>query len=187
MIMTNIRADYINSNMGLVVKIAQVYMTTYGLDADDLIQAGTEGLITAVDKFKPELGFKFSSYAYPYIKYFIINTINKEKKDRPDGMLSLDCKYCEEDTLLDLLVDENADVVNDCYIGEVLQLVIRIASETDKRGKDIIFKHYGLDGGLGETLEEVGESYNLTRERIRQIKRNILKKVKTKLLVQERK
>lgn len=64
------RAKMINKNLLLVVKLARMYLNR-GLDLDDLIQEGNLGLIRAVDKFDPERGFKFSTYAVNWIKSFI--------------------------------------------------------------------------------------------------------------------
>ncbi len=63
---------FINSNLKLVVSVAKRYIGS-GVDFLDLIQEGNIGLITAVERFDPDLGFKFSTYAIPWIK----NSINQ--------------------------------------------------------------------------------------------------------------
>lgn len=63
---------FINSNLKLVVSVAKRYIGS-GVDFLDLIQEGNIGLITAVERFDPDLGFKFSTYAIPWIR----NTINQ--------------------------------------------------------------------------------------------------------------
>ena len=59
----------IQSNLRLVVKIAKRYINR-GLDLIDLVEEGNLGMIHAIGKFKPELGFRFSTYATWWIKRF---------------------------------------------------------------------------------------------------------------------
>lgn len=68
------RRKMISRNLLLVVKIALKYCNR-GLELDDLIQEGNFGLMRAVDKFEPERGFRFSTYATPWIRIFIENGI----------------------------------------------------------------------------------------------------------------
>lgn len=62
-----LREKLISSNLKLVVKIAKRYVTPE-LDIADLIQEGNKGLLIAVDKFDPYKGYKFSTYAYFWIR-----------------------------------------------------------------------------------------------------------------------
>ncbi|MHC4195745.1 MAG: sigma-70 family RNA polymerase sigma factor, partial [Planctomycetota bacterium] len=55
--------------------------------------------------------------------------------------------------------------------------LLRLLDEIDAREANILRLHYGLDGGKGMTLREIGKKLNLTRERIRQIQRNALTKL----------
>lgn len=67
------------SNLRLVVKIAQKY-TGRGLEFMDLIQEGNSGLIHAVDKYDPEKGFKFSTYATYWIKQAILRALQNHSR-----------------------------------------------------------------------------------------------------------
>ena len=58
----------VQANLRLVIPIAKEYDRYASIDLLDLIQAGNEGLFTAVDKFNPELGYKFSTHAFNWIR-----------------------------------------------------------------------------------------------------------------------
>ena len=74
-----IRKRLIEANLRLVVSIAKCYKG-HNIPLEDLIQEGNIGLIRAVEKFKWELGFKFSTYATLWIKQSIGQYILKKKR-----------------------------------------------------------------------------------------------------------
>ena len=74
--------DYlVEMNMKLVYKMANIYRNK--IDFDTAVQEGSIGLIKAIDRFEPDRGFKFSTYAVPYIKGSIIHFARDKKEDRP--------------------------------------------------------------------------------------------------------
>ncbi len=73
------RAQMINANLRLVVKIAQDY-ATYGLPLADLISEGNMGLMKAVERFDPEKGGKLSTYAAWWIKQSIKRALANQSK-----------------------------------------------------------------------------------------------------------
>ncbi|MDU8350358.1 sigma-70 family RNA polymerase sigma factor [Pseudomonas syringae pv. actinidiae] len=72
------RKKMINANLRLVIKIAYNY-TAGGMDIMDLISAGNEGLIHAVDRFDPEKGFTFSTYADHWIRFKIEDSVARNR------------------------------------------------------------------------------------------------------------
>ena len=69
----------INSNLRLVIAFAKIYLNR-GLDFNELIQEGNIGLITAVDRFEPKLGYQFSTYAVCWIKQAITRAISQKSR-----------------------------------------------------------------------------------------------------------
>lgn len=78
----SIKDFLIESNLKLVISITKYYLRTTNstMDLEDIIQEGNMGLMTAIDKFDPSLGYKFSTYATWWIKQFISRALSNQGK-----------------------------------------------------------------------------------------------------------
>jgi RNA polymerase nonessential primary-like sigma factor len=212
-----------------VIHWAKKHELATSIPLEDLVQEGILGLFRAIDKYDPERGFRFSTYATWWINQSISRAIQntgrtvrvpshmfgrlrklKRKRRRlanrlqrfPDEVeLARELGWDISDVCLLLHVerdtkslDQSSDDSGKNGFGwrlrspikspdataeqmELQRIISKVLKTLDERSRHILILRYGLNGRRPRTLEQVGEKYGVTRERIRQIEKRALEKI----------
>jgi len=222
--------ELIKSNLRFVVSIAKKYQTS-GISLLDLINEGNLGLIKAAEKFDPDRGYHFISYAVWWIRQSImlaisqkaslirlplnrtadlqkIERVHKKLENKfgrepsaneiaeeldmdneeinhlrniTQDFVSLDSTLgdSEDTTILDMIVDPKADSPDEHVFEESLVNSLNEVLDTlTDSEKEILCMRYGLNGFEPMSLQQIGDKFNLSKERIRQIEKKAIRRLR---------
>lgn len=191
----NIKAqnELLEANLKFVFDVAKRY-TGRGVPISDLISEGNMGLIRAINKFDENQDIKFISYAVWWIKFYILEAIKKKKLL---NIVEIENAETNPNALETTISDEEDEVVgrsdktfsneSEEHKREVSQaqkeIIGKLLNVLNKREKEIVENYYGLNNCKELTLVEIGEKFNLSSERVRQINRKSLRKLRSTMLL----
>ncbi len=222
--------ELIKANLRFVVSIAKKYQTS-GISLLDLINEGNLGLIKAAEKFDPDRGYHFISYAVWWIRQSIMLAISQKSslirlplnrtadlqkiervhkklenkfgrepsaneiaeelemdneeinhlRNITQDFVSLDTTLGDSDdtTILDMIVDSKADSPDEHVFEEsLLNSLNEVLDTLTESEKEILSMRYGLNGYTPMSLQQIGDKFNLSKERIRQIEKKAIRRLR---------
>ena len=182
----------LTANLRFVFDTAKKYKG-YGVAMEDLIAEGNIGMIKAIKKFNLAYDIKFFSYAVWWIrqsmqalvkKTQITNSVEKGDDDLNSTIKENGINDIEDEVVnkKDVIMSNEEDEFRKEVEKNQKFVVDKLLVGLDGREKTIIEQYYGLNGEKEQNLEEIGIKLGITKERVRQIKKRILFRMRSEVL-----
>ena len=166
-----IRDHIVDQNLGLVYATLTRFHPRQA-DWDDLRSEAFLALVRAVEGFNPWRGFRFSTYACSAIMRSLVHASKKVSRQRLHFPMELD---------VEREVAGRDDARAELYLDRLRQALDANLGELTERESKVLAKRFPMDGASRLTLEEIGDDFGLSKERVRQIQRMALTKLRTVL------
>lgn len=192
------RDRLVRQNLRLVYREVVRYRGSW-LDLADLVQEGCIGLIEAAERFDPERGVRFSTYAVPWIRQAVDRAVQRHQRvvriprrvaakagDDPGELpradllppASLDVVMAGEERLADCLPDPTADPERDAIHAVLIASLAEALNRCPEREREVIIRRYGLAGEPPQSLEAIASALGVCRERVRQLEASALRRLR---------
>jgi RNA polymerase nonessential primary-like sigma factor len=192
------RNRLVQQNLRLVYREVFRYRGSW-VDLADLVQEGCLGLLQAAERFDPERGVRFSTYAVPWIRQAVDRAAQShqrvvriprrvaakpgdegEGQPRPDLLpaASLDLPTGGAERLADSLPDPTADPERDAINAVLLEALSAALNRCPRREREVIARRYGLAGWSPQSHEAIAGELGVCRERVRQIEASALRRLR---------
>lgn len=198
------------ANYGLVIEVIKKYKRIYSLDDADMFQEGVLGVYKGLDKFDLSFGIRFGTYVTHWIGMYVLSFIKKnarivtvteyansqllkfkksvnhgELKDSWGGYKYNQIKVLSDVAMYDKTIKRDirsfSDSSKDLNKKNIKKSVNEILKTFSPKEKLTIRCRYSLNRGTKKTLEEIGYPFDISKERIRQIEKKALKKLRASL------
>ncbi|MBR2402859.1 MAG: RNA polymerase sporulation sigma factor SigK [Lachnospiraceae bacterium] len=175
------RNELILRNMRLVAHVAKKYQSREE-ELEDLISIGTIGLIKAISTYREEYGSRLATYAVRCIDNELLMYFRAKKKTSREMSLYEPIGTDKEGNqiqLMDVIVSEDADVVEQMELNRKTEKLTKIISEVlSGRELFIIINRYGLFGKDSMTQREIADKLGISRSYVSRIEKRALEKLK---------
>ena len=186
--------EILEANLKFVFDIAKHY-TGRGLSISELISEGNMGLLRAIEKFDEEKDIKFISYAVWWIRQSMLEAIKKKKMlmmveidpaDSNDSIFERKIADDEDERIggaSDIGFSNEAEEYKKELKADQKEVIGKLLNSLNSREKEIIEHYYGLSNKRELTLNEIGKKYNLSSERVRQVKLTAIRKLRSSMMM----
>lgn len=186
--------EILEANLKFVFDIAKHY-TGRGLSISELISEGNMGLLRAIEKFDEEKDVKFISYAVWWIRQAMLEAIKKKKMlmmveidpaDSNDNIFERKIADDEDERIggaSDIGFSNEAEEYKKELKANQKEVIGNLLNSLNSREKEIIEHYYGLSNKRELTLNEIGKKYNLSSERVRQVKLTAIRKLRSSMMM----